>query len=626
MNIKSIGRNDPCPCGSGKKYKQCCQNKVDVSPDNNKKKLLESIPELFIQARQATLNKNLVEAEKLYLQILNINPKHVITLNNLGLLKQDLGQYEDAISYLQKVIKLEATAEYHTNLARAFIANNNNEEAVFHLKTAVQLNPGDYLANNNLGLLLCNLNNYQEGLPYLYKATQLNPKDYLSFFNLGVLLLKQGKYQEASIFYRKAISTNPEKVDPYQNLLFCLCFEKDAFPDKYLSAAQELDRFYQTRIKPYTHWDCSPPSTSTLKIGIVSGDLRNHAVSYFLEGVVSQLNKNTLQLFAYNTNPNEDSLTEKLKPHFKQWHNIGLLPVKASAAQIYQDQIDILIDLSGYTLHNGLNVFAFKPAPIQISWLGYFASTGLRFMDYFIADPISVPKDKQHYFSEKIVYLPETRLCFTPLDDEAAPEVNRLPALINGYVTFGCFQNLSKINDDALILWAEILSHCPNSRLMIKNGQIDNPFIKKDFLQRAIKAGLEADRLILEGASDRYAYFKSYHNVDFMLDTFPYPGGTTTCEALWMGVPTLTLSGETLLERQGHALLTAAGLSEWICFNKAEYVQKAISFTQALNTLSDNRLLLRQRVKVSPLMNTEKFATNFEKTLFDIWQTHKNII
>lgn len=621
MNTKTVGRNDPCPCGSGKKYKQCCQNKNSSNSEAAKNRLLESIPNLFIKAQQAAKQNQGDIAENLYKEILTINPKHVLSLNNLGLLSQDLGKLDQAILYLQKAVKLEPTAQYHTNLARALMCKHQNEEATFHLKTALQFNPGDYLANNNLGLLLCNLNNFKEGLPYLYKAIQLNPNDYLSLYNVGVLLLKQGKHHEAGLYYRKAINTQSGQVSPYHNYLFCLCFEKGAFPHKYLSVAKELEQFYQARVTPYKQWNSSPKNSKTLKIGIVSGDLRHHAVSFFLEGVLSQLNKNTLKLVAYNTNPHEDALSQQLKPHFEAWYNVSQQTAQATAAQIHQHQIDVLIDLSGHTHHNGLNVFSYKPAPLQVSWLGYFASTGLGFMDYFIADPISVPTDKQSYFSEKIYYLPQTRLCFTPPHDELAPPVNALPALGNGYITFGCFQNLSKINDDMLQQWAQIIANCPNSKLLIKSHQLEDPFIKADFAERAQQAGISYSSLCFEGGSERHDYFKSYHRVDFMLDTFPYPGGTTTCEALWMGVPTLTLTGDTLLERQGHALLTAANLPNWVCANSAEYVQKAIAFAHDVEALSQTRATLRTQVQHSALMNAANFAQQLEKALFEMWQT-----
>jgi len=529
MNTKTIGRNEPCPCGSGKKYKQCCQGKENINSEATKNRLLESIPDLFTKARQATQNNNHETAEKIYKEILDINPKHTMSLNNLGLLSQNLGKTEQAIFYLEKLVKLEPSAQYYTNLARSLMVANRNTEAIEYLKKAVSLNPGDYLANNNLGLLFCNLKNYKEGIPYLYKATNLNPTDYLSLYNLGVILTKQGKHLEAGHYYRRALATKPNTASPYQNYLYGLCFDNNSFPDIYLNAAKELENFYARYITPYKSWHQSLESKKSLKIGIVSGDLRTHAVSYFLQGVIENIDKNLLQLFAYHTTANEDSVTEVLKPHFFAWHNIAFLSKQQAAEQIYKDEIDILIDLSGHTHLNGLEIFAYKPAPIQISWLGYWASTGLSFIDYFIADEISIPLDKQCYFSEQIYYLPDTRLCFTPPAPNSTPTPNQLPALKNGFVTFGCFQNYSKINPSVLQTWAKILSDCPNSKLFIKNGQMDDSYIKADFLEQAKLAGISLDSLIIEGASDRYAYFESYHKVDIILDTFPYPGGTTTC-------------------------------------------------------------------------------------------------
>ncbi|MFO1373514.1 MAG: tetratricopeptide repeat protein [Agitococcus sp.] len=621
MNIKSIGRNDPCPCGSGKKFKQCCQNKEINNSEAAKNRLLESIPDLSSKARQATLKNDLMSAEKIYLDILAINPKHIQTLNNLGLLKQGQGDNASAIIYLEKVVKLEPSAATHSNLGISLMALERKEEAIKHLKLAIEINPGDYIAHTNLGIIYCSRNNYKDGYIHLNKSLQINPNYPVSLYNLAAFLMRQGKYKKAEEYFKRTLDLAPNYLT-YQHYLFCLCFDEKAFPYKYLELAKNFENFYlNKRSFMFDKWpNSSDINASQLKIGFVSGDLRNHPVGFFIENIIYALNKNKTMLFAYSNSTLETELTLRIKPNFNKWYIVKSLTDEQLAQQIYNDGIDILIDLSGYTAHNRLNMFAYKPAPIQVSWLGFFASTGLSFIDYFIADPIAIPKDKQFYFSEKIYYMPETRLCFTPPNDDIATP-NKLPLIRNQYITFGCFQNLSKINDITLPLWSKILK-ATEGKLLIKSPQLDDPLIKLEFLEYLESFNILEDKIILQGHSSREDYLNSYHNVDFMLDTFPYPGGTTTCEALWMGVPTLTLTGNTLLERQGHSMLYNAGLENWVCTTAEQYIQKAIEFSKQIDYLSNLRQNLRQQVKLSPLMNSERFALNFENALFDIWQQH----
>ncbi|MCP5177502.1 MAG: tetratricopeptide repeat protein [Moraxellaceae bacterium] len=619
MNTKNIGRNDPCPCGSGKKYKQCCQHQ-DTNNIAAKNRLLESIPELLKRADAAKEKGDFDTSEKIYLDILKIMPKHTTTLNRIALLKADQNLLEDSLNYLQKALKYEPCNEVHANLGIIYIRLKRNEDAIRHLNIALAMNPGDYISHNNLGFLYCELNNFKDGLPHLYKSTLLNPSYYLSFYNLGVFLLKQGKYNEAAQYYQKAIEITPKSYQPRQNHLFCLCFNKSITANEYLKAAKSLEQMLCKDVIPFDTTSIQAPAQK-LRVGFVSGDLRNHVVSLFLENILVNLKKdNSLELFAYSTtDPQDDEVADRLKTYFKQWCSIAQMTAKQAAELIFQDKIHILIDLNGHTANSGLSTFVYKPAPLQITWLGYWASTGFSCMDYFLADPIGLPTNQHHYFSEKICYLPKTRLCFTPPSSEIAPEVNQLPALINGYITFGCFQNLSKVNDNMLAIWSKILHANPSSKMMFKNAQMKDALIKLELIERFESYGVDASQLILEGSSTRTEYFYSYYKVDFMLDTFPYPGGTTTCEALWMGVPTLTLSGNTVLERQGHSMMHNANLDNWICQNEEEYIEKAIQFTLQLDYLSDLRNKLREQVKQSPLMDSVKFAADFKTALIEMW-------
>jgi predicted O-linked N-acetylglucosamine transferase (SPINDLY family) len=262
-------------------------------------------------------------------------------------------------------------------------------------------------------------------------------------------------------------------------------------------------------------------------------------------------------------------------------------------------------------------MFAWKPAPIQASWLGYMATTGVEAMDFTITDPWSVPEAHDSRFTEKIWRLPETSVCFTPPDAEVA--VSALPALTNGYITFGCFNNLNKMNDDVVALWARILQAIPDSRLFLKAKQLKDDTVRQSVLERFAVHGIDAGRLILEGPALRSVYFSSYHTVDIALDPFPYSGTTTTVEALWMGLPVLSLAGEGYLARQGLSLLMNAGLPDWVAENADDYVARAVEQAGNLQRLAALRGRLRQQVLASPLFDAPRFARHLDAALRGMW-------
>ena len=255
---------------------------------------------------------------------------------------------------------------------------------------------------------------------------------------------------------------------------------------------------------------------------------------------------------------------------------------------------------------------------MQVSWLGYFATTGVAEIDYLLADKIGVAEAERGYFTESVWYLPDTRLCFTPPKFDL--QISPMPALTNGYITFACFQNLSKLSDAVLAAWSKILFALPSARVRLANKQLGDVTVAAQFVQRLQAHGIDPSRVTLHGAMLREAYLAAHAEVDVMLDTFPYPGGTTTCEALWMGVPTVTLAGNSLLARQGASLLTAAGVSDWIATSEVEYVEKAIQLTENLPKLAALRAGLRAQVLASHVFDASRFARNFEAALWDMWR------
>lgn len=591
------------------------------------------------------------EAVTSYRRALELRPDFIWAHLNLGNARQDLGQMEEALVCYRRALALQPDlAEAHFNMGNALkalarldeavasyrmalklkadhpealcnlgIALQNRgqlAEAVASYRAAIKIRPTYAEAYSNLGVALQEMRQFGEAESSLRRALELKPDVAESHSNLGNVLKDVWRLDEAQACYRRALQIKPDNAATLSNLLFVLSYslahssqEYQAETRRYASTVSALAR------KPYTTWE-HPARPERLRVGMVSGDLHNHPVGYFLEGLLHHIDPQRIQLFAYPTSSNEDALTARIRPRFAGWRPLYGKRDEEAAALIHADGLHVLLDLSGHTSGNRLPVFAWKPAPVQASWLGYFATTGMPEMDFLLADKVGVPPEDQGQFSETICYLPDTRLCFTP--PENAPPVAALPALSNGAITIGCFQNLTKLGDDVLALWGEIFVALPTARLRMQCKQLGETELQEQMLQRLQRHGIAADRVQLLGSVSRQEYLAAHGEVDFILDTFPYPGGTTTCEALWMGVPTLTLAGENMLARQGASLLHAAGLDNWIAASKPDYVSRAIHFGNDLPALAKLRQNLRVQVQASPVFDAERFARNFENALWEM--------
>ncbi|MGA9665069.1 MAG: glycosyltransferase, partial [Gallionella sp.] len=329
-----------------------------------------------------------------------------------------------------------------------------------------------------------------------------------------------------------------------------------------------------------------------------------------------------IELIAYPTNPVTDELTSRIKPCFAAWKPLFGLSDEAAARMIHADGVHVLIDLSGHTKHNRLPVFAWKPAPVQASWLGYFATTGVAEMDYLLADAYVAPDGEEGHFTEAIWRLPQSYLCFTAPKFDL--DVSPLPALTTGCVTFGCFNNLVKMNDAVVALWARVLQAVPGSRLLLKTKQLNDTIVCDLTRQRFAGCGIAPDRLMLEGGSPRSELLAAYRTVDIALDPFPYPGGTTSVEAIWMGVPVITRRGDRFLSHMGETIAHNAGLQDWIAADDDEYVARAVEHTARLDRLATLRAGLRQQVLASPVFDASRFAGNFEAAMRGMWQTWRD--
>ncbi|HJV64788.1 MAG TPA: tetratricopeptide repeat protein [Geomonas sp.] len=560
----------------------------------------------------------LEEAEKSYRQALKYRPDYAQAHYNLGIVLHEMGRVTEAIeSYRRGIENLAGYLECYNNLALSlnYLGRCQEAEATLQQALALDANHADLL--NTLGLTLHNLNRPQEAEIALRRALEIKP-DYLeALVNLGLVLIELGRPAEAEASFRTAIALDPGNHKLYQGLLFSM---------NYLAGRKAADQVKDARSfgalasrlagTPFTSWQAAPRS-ERLRVGLVSGDFRNHPVGYFLEGLLSHLDPSRIELFAYSCNHFDDELTGRIRPFFSSWRELAGRSDAAAAELIHRDGVHVLLDLSGHTASNRLTMFARRPAPVQASWLGYSGTTGLAEMDYLLADRQVVPAGSEDQFTEKLWRLPESYLCLTP--PPSAPEVGPLPRDAAGFITFGSFNNLAKMNDETVAVWARILTGVPGSRLFLMTKLLNDQGVCEAVRRRFAEAGVGSERLILEGTSSRELVLAGYGRVDIALDTFPYTGTTTSAEALWMGVPVLTRRGDSFLSRVGESILTSVGLSGWIASDDADYVAKAVGFAGDPQLLAALRSRLRDQAQGSPLFDIGRFARNFEAALWGMW-------
>ena len=539
-------------------------------------------------------------------------------LNSLAteMLNQHL--YSEAESYCLKALAADPANPYiQANLALIENARGESGKACVHYENALKQLPDSENILSNYSVSLRMQGRYLEAISCLEKALQVNPKFLSGYINLANVYLDMGQIETAILLQKKALEIDPNYPMALKNLLFSNSYSNSLPLNESLDYAHRYGATLMRDITPYDSWNLHSQE-QRIRIGLVSPDLRRHPVGYFLHQWLQAFDASRLEVYGYSTDGREDPFSHELKDLCNQWRSLAGLNDAQAAMKIREDGIHILLDLSGLTSGSRLPIFAHKPAPVQAAWLGYWGTTGLPGMDYIIADPVSIDTQVAAQFTEQVIHLPNTRMCFTAPPFDIA--VNALPALTTGSVTFGCFQNYSKVNDDVLSCWAEVLHALPTAKLFWQTKAFNDTQVRDEALAKLQQHGIEATRCTLHGLEPREAYLRNHHQIDVILDTFPFTGGTTTCEALWMGVPTVTMLGETLVARQGASFLHCVGLHDWVVSNRDEYVSKAISLVSDLDALATLRAQLREQVMASPLMNAELFAHDFEQVLFKLWQ------
>lgn len=558
------------------------------------------------------------EAETHCLKAIHVNPHHAEAHNNLGNTLRNLGRIEEAEASYREAIRIAPQyAEAHCNLGNALRDRGWLDEAEACNREAIRISPSLAEAHSNLGAIYLELGNLEQSELSCREAIRLKPDHAEAHCNLANTLREFGRPEESETSYRTAIQIKPDYIEARSNLLFHLSGLKKSDPSEYLKQAEECGRLIERAATArFTQWHLDP-NPETLRVGVLSGDLHNHPVGYFLEGICKNIDPNRLELLAFSTTPVEDELTARIKPFFREWHPLYGANDEAASQKIHDAKVNILIDLSGHTAGNRLGVFAYKPAPVQVSWLGYWATTGLKSMDFLLGDPYVTPEGEDHLYTESVWRLPETRYCFTTPSTEHS--IEPWPYLRNGFVTFGCFNHLSKMTDSVVALWSKILLLEPTTKLFLKSKQLSETSIIKEVKANFAKHGVTGDRIILEGQSPRDEYLETYNRIDIALDPFPYSGGTTTAEALWMGVPVITKRGHSLLSRQTESILQNSGLADWVAENQDDYVAKALYWVNNANALPEKSNFRTQALS-SPMFDPLRFARYFEEALWGMWK------
>jgi predicted O-linked N-acetylglucosamine transferase (SPINDLY family) len=563
--------------------------------------------------------KRPADAEAHYRSALSIRPDHPEANLNLGRTLFLRSKLNEAGVHFWRALKSRPDyAEAYCDLGELLISGSKLQEAEESLRHAIRLKPELANAHSMLGVALKDQGRLNEAEASSRRALELKPDDASMLCGLANVLQTQGRLDEAEALFRKALRHQPENALIHSNLLFCIAhsnkIDTSALFADHLRFAEQFESPLKRHWQPH---DNPRIAERTLQVGIVSGDFRNHAIANFIQPVLAHLaNRPQLSLHAYANYPADDASTRSLRNFFAHWHPVSALNDDELAQKIRADGIDILIDLSGHTAYNRLLAFARKPAPVQISWMGYPATTGLTAMDYYFSDRFLLPEgmfDAQ--FTEKIVRLP-ANAPFLPF--AASPPVNALPALTNGYVTFGSFNRLNKINHQSVAMWSELLRALPESRMLIAGLPEDG---RSDVLHEWFaQEGIPLQRLDFHPRGSMETYVALHHQVDICLDTYPYNGGTTTLHALWMGVPTLSQAGFTAAGRTGAMILSHAGLEKFIAQNTADFIRKGAAFANDLDALSHIRANGRERFANSALGRPAVIAAGLEQALRQMWQ------
>jgi len=615
-----------------------------------------SVPSYYNNLGIVLRNKGEIDAAiQCYQEALRLNPGYAAPHLNLGVVLQKQEKLDKAIKHYREAIRLEPDyAEAHSNISVVLQKQGKSDESIKHCLEALRLKPDFADAHHNMGNALKDQGKFDEAIKYFHKALRLNPHHAEAYNCLGIILAEQGRLSEATEYYQTVLRLMPNHADTHNNIGTTL--KDQGRSDEAIGYYLEAMRLKQNHANIHSNLLFSMHYTSTLdpsriytehchwadkhglplmgttqphfnkgqpdrklRVGYVSPDFRAHSVAYFIEPILSFHDPDTCEVTCYSNVVSPDLVTDRLTGLPDHWRNIVGLSDERVADLIRSDRIDILVDLAGHTANNRMPLFARKPAPVQVTYLGYPNTTGLPTMDYRVTDESADPTGQtERLHTEELIRLPEGFLCYRP--PENAPEVSSLPALGTGNITFGSFNNRAKITPEIVEDWSTILRSVPGSRLILKAKALNDKGTRQTLWEMFSGNDVVQKRVELIGYLPFEQHLQLYNRIDIGLDTFPYHGTTTTCEALWMGVPVITLAGETHVSRVGVSLLSRVGLPELIAESSEDYIQKAAQLAGDVERLQELRANLRPAMIRSPLTDGAGFTRSLEEAYREMWK------
>ncbi|KAG0497293.1 hypothetical protein HPP92_001984 [Vanilla planifolia] len=557
-----------------------------------------------------------------YERCLSVSPNFEIAKNNMAIALTDLGT--KAIVFYELALHFNPhCAEACNNLGVIYKDRDNLDKAVECYQTALSIKPNFSQSLNNLGVVYTVQGKIDAAASMIEKAIVANPTYAEAYNNLGVLYRDAGNITLAIEAYEKCLEIDPDSG--MRNRLLAMNYVNEGSDNKLFDAHREWGRRFLRLYPQYTSWDNSKVMERPLVVGYVSPDYFTHSVSYFIEAPLTFHDYTEYQVVVYSAVVKADAKTYKFKERVLKkgglWRDIYGIDEKKVADMVREDQVDVLVELTGHTANNKLGTLACRPAPVQVTWIGYPNTSGLPTIDYRISDSLADPPTTRQKQVEELIRLPGCFLCYMP-SPEAGP-VCSTPALSNGFVTFGSFNNLAKITPKVLKVWARILCAVPNSRLIVKCKPFCSDSIRQRFISILEQLGVEPLRIdLLPLILLNHDHMQAYSLMDISLDTFPYAGTTTTCESLYMGVPCVTLAGSVHAHNVGVSLLSNVGLAHLVAKTEDEYVQMAVKLASNVSTLSELRMSLRDLMLKSPLCDGPKFTKQLESLYRKMWHRY----
>ena len=548
----------------------------------------------------------------------------VAALAQVLLARQDV---ESAVAITAAAVAAApAELNHRLNLTHFLIQVKRYGEALTHAQVAAEMAPDNARVWINLASSCYHAEQFEASIDASRRALALVPDHHMALNNLATALKAQGRIPEAVTTYRKALALDPNNAVTHTNLLLTLMYDASTPVTEIVEVARQFARQFEA-----PHWGRQAPFRNVavperrLRVGFISPDFSNHAVMYFAEPVLARLPRDQFEVYCYYTYAGSDFIMRRVKGIADHFRTISPTDGDSAAAVIRADEIDILIDIAGHTAKNGLLAMCRKPAPVQATWLGYPGTTGLRGIDWRITDHTADPPGAESLYSEGLIRLPGTFCVYRPhirsVQHRYDPqfEVKPLPALVNGHITFGCCNNIAKITMPTLDAWGQILSALPTSRLLVEGKDLTSAATSRWLREQLAARGVSEDRLILVSRDPRQQYL-TYHRIDIALDPFPLTGGTTTFDAMWMGVPVVTLLGNTFRERLSGTILAGGGFLENITSSPEAYIARVLALAADVPALSQMRSALRTRMQGSVLMDESRFVRLFGDALRGMWR------